>query len=261
MERPEIQRLFEEAQAGKRQALEKLLERHRPLVASVVSRYAERWEDRQDLIQDVMEAATANFVQVREGMAFPKWMMSIADNLGKNWRSRKLPKQRATDSLDSPLYQERGSAQPIEENSCLEDKVMLTETMKYLADVLEQSCSGIEYNVMIRKWNGREYTQIADELGIKVPTARSHYHRGERKLWTCLLAEHRDFLGGETVITGAIAKAALAADPETRLTDEEKQACKAGDKSRKAFASGCMKVRQFLPLSACILLFWSVSHG
>jgi RNA polymerase sigma factor (sigma-70 family) len=261
MERPEIQRLFEEAQAGSRQALETLLKRHTPLVASIAGRCTDNVEDREDFIQEVMRAACASFANAREGKAFTKWMMSIAENQGKNWLSRERPKQRATSSLDSEIYQDGGSAQQIERQPCPEDKIVLEETKRYLSDVLEKCCSGVEYNVMVRKWREYDYARIARELSINEGTARSHYHRGERKFWMCLLTDHRDFLGGEAVIAGAIAKAAQSTDLESRLTEDEKQAFQAGNKSNKAFASACMKVRLFLPLSACLLLIWSVLHG
>ena len=262
MERPTNQHLFEAAKAGNEQALEELLERQRPLILSVARRYIDRREDREDFVQEVMKAAWTGFESAREGPAFTGWMIGIAENRGKNWLNRDRPKQEAVVSLNDAEYQDGGSAQPIAPDTCPAERVVALETTRVLFDAVTQSCSGVEFNVMIRKWNGRDYARIAGELSIKEATARSHYRRGERKLWTCLLTEHREFLGGEAVIAQATAKAEICSDLKSRLNAEEKQAFKAGERSRKAFTSACMKVRLFLPLSVGLLLFLRrVFHG
>ena len=262
VETPDIQDWLREARAGNRDALEKLLEKHRPLVAAIARKYTDCWEDREDLTQEVMKAAYRGFESLRDDMAFVRWIMGIAENIGKNWLNRERPKQRATDSLDSPPYQEGGSAQQAEAEAGPERRIVARQTHDYLLQVLHQNCSGAEYNVMIKRWNGYDYSQIAHDLSIKPETARSHYHRGERKLWTSLLTDHRDFLGGETEVAGAFVKAANSGDPERRLTEEEKQAFQAGERRKDAFQSACMKLRTFLPTPICVLLFvWSLLHG
>jgi RNA polymerase sigma factor (sigma-70 family) len=263
MEKSPMQRLLEEANAGNRQALAKLLEEHRSLVLSVAGRYADRREDREDLCQETLKAAYMSFERLQDKMAFTKWIMNITANHGKNWLARERPKQRETASLDSEEYLDGGSHQQIKPDSCPEEKLLADDTIVYLVNVLTQNCSEVEYNVIVRRWRGEEYSQIAAALSIEEEsTARSHFHRGVRKLWASLLAEHRDFLGGEAVIQGALTKAEKSEDHTKHLTDEEKQAFAANAKSKNAFASACMKLRVFLPLSVYLLLFfWSVLHG
>ena len=257
-----MQRLLEKARAGDRQALADLLENHRSLIRSIVVRYTNIEEDRTDLTQDVIDAAYESFKSLRDGAAFIKWILNITKNLCNNWSKRERNNQQKTASLNDLEYQEGGSAQPIDPHACPEDWTVNMEITRYILNVLKSNCSGAEYNVMVRRWNEDEYSKIAAELLIDQTTARSYYHRGERKLWTCLLAEHRDFLGGEASIAEAMKKAEVSNDPKVRLTEEEKQAFQAGDKSKQKFASACIKVRLFLPLSVCLFLFFrSVPHG
>lgn len=250
-----MQRLLLAANAGDRQALARLLESHRRLIASIAGKYVRTLEDREDLTQEVINSAFENFTQLRDQKAFTGWIMGITANQGKNWLSRRVIKEKRVLPLDHPGFQERDVAQQPNPGACPEAQAVHHETAEYLKNILWKSCSGVEYNVIVRRWAEEEYAQIVAELAIEnEATARSHYHRGIRSLWNCLLTEHREFLGGETAIQEAFAKAANAADLKERLTEEEKQAFQICAKSKPAFVSACMKLRKYLPVSIWLLL-------
>jgi RNA polymerase sigma factor (sigma-70 family) len=119
--------LVDGARRGERWAWDALVERYRPLVRAVASRYRLSRGDVEDIDQTVWLRLLENLDRIREPRALPKWLMTTAAN-----ESRRLTRsgQRTllTDALDEPAPKQ--GAEPIAAPDTVLLRRELSETVR-----------------------------------------------------------------------------------------------------------------------------------
>ena len=96
------QLLVHRAQAGSKEALGVLLQRHEPQLRRVVGRMLRRTEDVQDALQETSVRVTAALASFRANAPFGPWVRRIATNVTLSTLRRNRPRETAVLSGDLP---------------------------------------------------------------------------------------------------------------------------------------------------------------
>ena len=95
--------LVESARSGDEKAFETLVEKHRARIDSTISSFISNAQDREDIAQETFINAYRNLHQLSKPDSFSYWLVTIAQNLCRNWlnkhRSRTIPIDEVDENL------------------------------------------------------------------------------------------------------------------------------------------------------------------
>jgi RNA polymerase sigma-70 factor, ECF subfamily len=165
--------LLSRARAGRLDAFEELVRRHRPAVFRVALRMLGDGADAEDATQDAFVQAWRGLDGFRADAAFTTWMYRIVTNRCLNM----LRDRRRTEPL--PDRQESPVSRPdriTEANWQLEDlkRAIIRLTPEQRAPFV------------LRELEGRSYEEIAETLDLSVPAVKSRLHRARLELLTAM---------------------------------------------------------------------------
>jgi RNA polymerase sigma-70 factor, ECF subfamily len=162
------------AQAGDRQALERLLRKHEPAVYRFGMRMCREREDAQDVLQETLLAAVRTLPEFRGAASISTWLFTIARSfcIKKRRTSKHAPEH--LHSLESePLVTaavadaRRG---PEEETAGRQLQAALDEAIGALDPMYREV-------LLLRDVEGLTAPEVAEVLGLTVEAVKSRLHR------------------------------------------------------------------------------------
>ena len=164
---------------GDTQAFERLIERHQTLVVGTVARMLGSNSDVEDLAQQVFLRVWRNAGRYVPRAKFTTWLLKIARNLVFNEmrRTRRhihVPMQTETPGEELPMKDESVQS-PAE--SLLEHELQqeIEAAILHLPETQRMA-------LVLRRYEGRSYEEIADILDLSVPAVKSVLFRARTEL-------------------------------------------------------------------------------
>ena len=152
--------LIEQAKAGDKNALNKLLTQNYNILKGYVIKMTGDPNLAQDVVQDTMLKAVINIKKFIPNAKFSTWLITIATNVYRDF----LRKHKETDLIDENII----SKEPGPEISCIE---------KIEYEVIKQILLKLPYEkravFILKHYYGYKYEDIAGILGCPVGTVRS----------------------------------------------------------------------------------------
>jgi RNA polymerase sigma-70 factor (ECF subfamily) len=181
--------LFERARAGDSDAFVELASTCDAAVYRVALRITRNPADAEDVRQQTLLKAFANFDQFRDGFRFAAWITQIAANESVSLLRRRRDSrwvsldEMTSDDNGMKLLREPRSKRENPEQSCarLELRNRLIEELRQLDPSLRCVC-------LLRDVNNLSTEETADQLGLTPQAVRTRLFRGRLKL--------REHLGG-----------------------------------------------------------------
>lgn len=152
---------------------EDLIERHSAELFRYLWRLLRDTDDAQDCLQETYLKAFRAYGRLRSAANLRAWLYKIATNVARTHGQRRARLAGRTADLDTGLRADFDGSDSAEENE--------------LALVV-QAVNSLPYRqreaLMLRKYQGLEYEEIALALGCTPTTARAHVYQAVRKLRT-----------------------------------------------------------------------------
>jgi RNA polymerase sigma-70 factor (ECF subfamily) len=166
------------ARDGDYAAFEMLFERHRALVYRFAYQMRGRRDDAEDMVQEAFVRAYQNLNRYRDEAKFTTWLLRIVSNLctdqaRMSQRRTNLEQKEATSGLDWMTIGEFEN--PIENLEQDRRRVVLRKAIAGLPVHHRQM-------IVMRDIEEREYTDIAEVLGITIGRAKLRVLRARRAL-------------------------------------------------------------------------------
>ncbi|MDD4858320.1 MAG: RNA polymerase sigma factor [Candidatus Krumholzibacteria bacterium] len=175
--------LVREALAGNQNAFKKILEKHHPLVYSVVRGVVGPLEETEDIVQDVFIKIFGALRDYRGEAALSTWIYRIARNEAVNSiQKRRLPSI-PIDDCDN-LVTDEDSPETSHERKI---------TRERLEHFIERLDENQRLAIELRYMGEKSYEEIAEAMDIPLGTVKTHIYRAKLSL--------------RRMITGAGAKA------------------------------------------------------
>lgn len=159
------------ARAGEIQCLEELIEKHRRGITAFLFRMVQSQAIAEELAQDVFVRVYRSHGSYEASAKFTSWLYRIATNVALNWL-RDNRRQRRCEvierSMDGTRKIEICDPRPTA------DRAMLAEAMRLeVRQALEALPSRQRAAVIMHKYDGMDYVQIAAALNCTLPSVKS----------------------------------------------------------------------------------------
>jgi len=161
--------LVTRARAGRADAFEELVVRHRDRVYRVALRMLGDAREAEDATQDVLLQAWRSLDRFRGDSAFSTWLHRITVN-------RCLNVQRARRPVE-PLDTDRPSRDPTVETA-VESRLELDDVRRAIAGLTPEQRAPL----VLRELEGCSYEELADVLDCSVSAVKSRLHRARIEL-------------------------------------------------------------------------------
>lgn len=167
--------LIAAAQAGDREALDRLLRRHHDRFFAVCRRLTGNEADARDATQEALIAVVRGLPRYDGRAAFTTWAYRVVTNACLDELRRR--RRRPDPGLGDREIERPGDAPDVA--TTVADHLVLDEALAALPDEFRAP-------VVLRDVVGLDYAQIAEVLAIPAGTVRSRIARGRRALATTL---------------------------------------------------------------------------
>jgi RNA polymerase sigma-70 factor (ECF subfamily) len=168
--------LVRRAQAGDREAFERLVERHSAetyrLAAAIVGE-----ADARDVAQESLVAAWQQLPRLRDADAFAAWLRRITVNRSRNWLRSRNRRGQAT-SLEADDTARVGDGRR-DFRSAIEARMLLEPAFHALSPD-QRAVLALHYSM------GYSIAETADALGVRVGTAKSRMSAGLARMRTAI---------------------------------------------------------------------------
>ena len=182
----EEQALIRRARAGDREAYDDLVRAHFERVFALLQRMIGNHEDAEDLAQECFVRAYLALPRYREESRFSTWLHRIAVHLALD-HHRSHVRRRADVTLDEVALAEAIDAGEISRSashaaSHTGREPGAGELSRKLAAALDRLPPRLRSALVLRTLEEREYPEVAELLGIKPATARTHVMQARKLL-------------------------------------------------------------------------------
>jgi RNA polymerase sigma-70 factor (ECF subfamily) len=165
--------LVSRAQAGRLDAFEELVRRHRLGTYRVALRMLGDASDAEDATQDAFVQAWRNLAGFRADAAFSTWMYRIVTNRCLNM----LRARRRTEPL--PETQEAPASRP---DRIAEARWQVQDLQRAIGRLTPEQRAPL----VLRELEGCSYQQIAEALELSIPAVKSRLHRARLELLSAM---------------------------------------------------------------------------
>lgn len=157
-----------------------LLERHRLGVVSHLHRLVRNYAVAEELAQDVFMRVYRSRANYRPEAKFTTWLFRITTNIALNWR-RDTRREAGYVRLDREAP---GARRPeISDRQPLADEQLIrAQRARQIRAAIETLPPKQLAAVLMHKYEGMDYAQIADVLGCTIPALKSLLFRGYETL-------------------------------------------------------------------------------
>src|SRR5260370_1426272 len=172
--------LMLKAGAGDRSSFDLLLERHRTPVVNHLYRIVRNHAIAEELAQDVFVRVYRSRERYQPDAKFTTWLFRITTNVALNWRRdtrREASHLRLDDALQSvPKLELRDREPGIDEILMKQDKAK--EIREAVGNLKGKQLAA----VLMQKYEGMDYAQIAEVLNCSIPALKSILFRAYQTL-------------------------------------------------------------------------------
>ncbi len=178
--------LVELAQSGSEDAINILLERYRPLILSLSSRYFLRGQDRDDLIQEasiaVLRAIDKFDPKQNSNFAGFVKLVGTQDMIDAIRKSENLNNQVLSDAISTDANDLEFSAVTLTGQTIDTEEELISRIEYFEQKKLKDVLSPLEWDVFIGRLSGKSYQEIANDLFRSVKAIDNALQRIKKKL-------------------------------------------------------------------------------
>jgi RNA polymerase sigma-70 factor (ECF subfamily) len=167
--------LVKAAIGGDEKAFEELIILYYPLLHRIVACKIGRWEDREDVIQEILLILWLKLKDLRKPESFKAWLISVTNNRCREWYARKNCKEIATEPGVLTGIMDR----QLPNRSYPDSYENLRET---LAVVLENLPAGQKETIRDFYYSKLKIREIALIRGIPPGTVKRRLHEGRKSI-------------------------------------------------------------------------------
>ena len=160
------------ALAGRREAFDEIVTRHRRMVYRLCFRFTGNHEDASDVAQDVFLRAYRGLRSFRGGSALSTWLYRIAVNTSLNHVAARRP---AADDLDPARHADTSAPSP-------DDRVWQQQTSARVRAAIRQLPDRQRATVILRVYHELTHEEIARVFGSSVGTVKANFFHALRNL-------------------------------------------------------------------------------
>jgi RNA polymerase sigma-70 factor, ECF subfamily len=172
--------LMLKASAGDHPSFELLLERHRTPVINHLYRLVHNRATAEDLAQDVFLRVYRARDRYRPDAKFTTWLFRITTNIALNWR-RDTRHEKAQVTLDDQARNIR-RVEPRDQALQPDERLVAEQRARQIQAAVESLPGKQLAAVVLHKYEGMEYREIADVLGCSIPALKSLLFRAYQTL-------------------------------------------------------------------------------
>jgi len=169
------------AQNGCLESFEELVRRHSRLIYRTLVAMLGNPADAQDAMQDTLLSAFKHIGAFEGRSKFSSWLVSIA----KNCALQRLRRPKSMESLDEGDFDEEGDFRPRQVRAWQDDPEQFYSKAE-LQQIVERGILGLppKYRmvVMLRDIQQLSIDEVAEQLGLSVPTVKTRLLRGRLML-------------------------------------------------------------------------------
>ncbi len=176
-EREVDQLLVERAQAGDKQAFDKLVQKYQRKLSRLLSRFIRDHAEVEDVAQEAFIKAYRALPSFRGESAFYTWLYRIGINTAKNYlvaKGRRAPTSTDFDADEAEVFDDADHLRDINTPERMLQSKQIGHTvnaaMEALPDELRQA-------IILRELEGMSYEDIAIEMKCPIGTVRSRIFR------------------------------------------------------------------------------------
>ena len=166
--------LMAEVCRGDEPSFELLLTRHRSTVVNHLYRMVRDRAVAEDLAQDVFLRVYRSRHRYQPQAKFTTWLFRITSNVALNWR-RDTRRESACLRLDAEA--ERRRFEPPDESPAPDQRLMVQDRAREIRCALDALPAKQLAAVLMHKYQGMDYGQIAEVLGCSLPALKSMLFR------------------------------------------------------------------------------------
>ena len=181
-QRPDDEKLVEQARSGSQAAFRSLFERYHAKIYRLAASMVDSSDDAHDIVQQTFIRAFSSLDGFKQQSSFYTWLYRIALNVTTDYRrkqSRKLEKEAVPDWLDSRQGLERIAAPAEQAPDEQLYRKELAEVIRKAVNTLSQEHREI---LILREINGLSYVEITELTGLEPGTVMSRLHYARKKL-------------------------------------------------------------------------------
>jgi RNA polymerase sigma-70 factor (ECF subfamily) len=181
-DRSREQVLVAAAQAGRTDAMDELLARHKVAMYRAARRFTRNHEDAEDLVQDAMFRAFVNVRKFREECHFATWLIAIVNNAGRSMKRR--GKNIHFVSLESPHQETAGPSRwdVADVRPDPEEDATRRELLLFLHRVLLRQSRTHQIILERCVFEEGRIADAAASLGVTIGSAKSSLYRARRRV-------------------------------------------------------------------------------
>ena len=176
--------LMARVKAGDDEAFNQLMQRHEKTVVNLVYRFTGNREIASDLAQEVFLRVYRASGRVEAKAKFFTYLYKVTLNLCRNYRAK--AKRRKTTSLNSRRKGQGGEDLPtrdlVDPIGSAEEQVHRMELSTMVRQAVDSLPEQQREAVILQRFQGLAYEEIADALNLSVPAVKSRIHRAKLNL-------------------------------------------------------------------------------
>jgi len=157
-----------------------LLERHRTSVVNHLYRLVRNHAIAEELAQDVFIRIYRSRGKYRPDAKFTTWLFRITTNIALNWR-RDTRREAGFMRLDHEIHGNR-KLQISDGDQRVDERLIRAQRGREIREAIEALPPKQLAAVLMHKYEGMDYTQIAEVLGCSIPALKSLLFRAYETL-------------------------------------------------------------------------------
>jgi RNA polymerase sigma-70 factor, ECF subfamily len=161
-------------------SFETLIERHRGTVVNHIYRLVRDWAVAEELAQDVFLRVYRFRNRYQPEAKFSTWLFRITTNVALNWR-RDTRRESAHLRLDALSHESR-QIQVLDRNPRVDQQLLAEYRAKEIRDAIDALPPKQLAAVLMHKYEGMDYVQIAEALDCSIPALKSLLFRAYETL-------------------------------------------------------------------------------
>lgn len=169
--------LIERCLNGDQEAWQQIVQQHWRKVFNVAYRFVGRYDEAEDLTQDIFLKIFKALGSFDRRANFQTWLISISRNLCID-HYRSLRKERETMARDV----DAGTLSPVSQERSPQGVLEQTDLRQLIRSVLAELPATLREAVVLRDLQEFSYQEIAERLGLPEGTVKSRINRGRFEL-------------------------------------------------------------------------------
>ena len=176
-EREVDQLLVERAQAGDKQAFDKLVQKYQRKLSRLLSRFIRDHAEVEDVAQEAFIKAYRALPSFRGESAFYTWLYRIGINTAKNYlvaKGRRDPTSTDFDTEEAEVFDDADHLRDINTPERMLQSKQIGQTVNSAMEALPEE---LRQAIVLREIKGLSYEDIATEMKCPIGTVRSRIFR------------------------------------------------------------------------------------